>query len=470
MFQRNDTYRFVSLGSTTNGSDVNYRTEYNRDHARVLHSPAFRRLQGKTQLFPIQESDFFRNRLTHSLEVSQIAKSIAIKLKAEYPDLDIEPEVCEIAGLVHDIGHPPYGHNGEAALDRCMRACGGFEGNAQTIHILTRLEKKEYPKNGDIYDKKRGTDNRVGLNLTARVIASALKYDNAIQVVRDEKDTLKKGYYYSELPLIDKVKSCLVDTDEYDIDAFKTIECGVMDIADDIAYSTYDIEDAFKAGFLTPYDLLAASDEVLELISEKLKKDEISLSVQECREVLSEIFGSMLEPFIEKQKAAIDSDNYDMTVKDNLIDFYRYSKTAASDGYFRTRFTSSLVNSFVNGIRIDIDEANPVLSHVYLDDKTLKEVNVLKHFSYVSLINSSRLKVAESRGFEIITKMFEKLCKEGGQVLLPEDTKQLYRLSDNEVWRKRVICDFIAGMTDRYALEFYGRLFSENPQSIFKPL
>jgi dGTPase len=113
-----------------------------QNYARVLHSPAFRRLQNKTQLFPGYESDFFRNRLTHSLEVAQIAKTIAHKLKKEYPELDLEPDVCEIAGLMHDLGHPPFGHNGEMALDECMSQDGGFEGNAQTLRIITRLEKK----------------------------------------------------------------------------------------------------------------------------------------------------------------------------------------------------------------------------------------------------------------------------------------------------------------------------------------
>lgn len=121
-------------------------------------------------------------------------------------------------------------------------------------------------------------------------------------------------------------------------------------------------------------------------------------------------------------------------------------------------------------MKVEINTECPILSRVYFDDETLLRVNILKHFSYVSLISSSRLKVAESRGNEIVRKMFEKLFKGGGDVLLPEDTKQLFNASLDELWRARVICDFIAGMTDRYALEFYCRLFSENPQTIFKPL
>jgi deoxyguanosinetriphosphate triphosphohydrolase, putative len=185
--------------------DDNFRNEYRRDYGRVLHSPAFRRLVNKTQLFPGSESDFFRNRLTHSLEVAQIAKTIALKIKSENSELEaiIEPDICEIAGLMHDLGHPPFGHNGEKALDDCMKKNGGFEGNAQTIRIITRIEKKERP---EILIDAEGKDQRVGLNLTARVIASALKYDECIPKIREPEEKLVKGYYESEKSIIDEVK------------------------------------------------------------------------------------------------------------------------------------------------------------------------------------------------------------------------------------------------------------------------
>ncbi len=120
------------------------RSAFRRDYGRLLHCPAFRRLQGKTQLFPGHESDFFRNRLTHSLEVAQVAKGIALKINKTCPgfqDSPIDLDLVEFAGLAHDLGHPPFGHNGERALDDCMKNCGGFEGNAQTLRILSRVEK-----------------------------------------------------------------------------------------------------------------------------------------------------------------------------------------------------------------------------------------------------------------------------------------------------------------------------------------
>ena len=178
-----------------------YRSDFRRDYARLLHSPAFRRLQGKTQLFPGIESDFFRNRLTHSLEVAQIAKSIALRLNGtdgylrRYP---IDRDLIETAALAHDLGHPPFGHNGEEALDACMRCMGGFEGNAQTLRILARLEKKE----PDVPIRSKADDG-VGLDLTYRTLASVLKYDSCIPAERKCDARISKGYYCSERVLVE---------------------------------------------------------------------------------------------------------------------------------------------------------------------------------------------------------------------------------------------------------------------------
>ena len=228
-----------------------YRTAWRVDYARLVHCPAFRRLQGKTQLFP-GESDFFRNRLTHSIEVAQIAKSIAIKLNYENfsemtdSDYQISPDVAEFAALAHDLGHPPFGHNGEVALDTCMSAhgLGGFEGNAQTLRILSRIEKKR-TKGLPAVEFIDGQDMRAGLNLTYRTLASILKYDKKIPV-REKGARVEKGYYEEEAALVREIKEHLTGIKGY-TEPIKTIECQIMDIADDIAYSTYDLEDAMKA-------------------------------------------------------------------------------------------------------------------------------------------------------------------------------------------------------------------------------
>lgn len=463
----NNAFRFFPIEDQ---NEQKYRNEYRRDYARVLHSPSFRRLEHKTQLFPGHESDFFRNRLTHCLEVAQISKSLALKIKNEYPYSVVEPDVCEIAGLMHDLGHPPFGHNGEHALDQCMIHFGGFEGNAQTLRIICRLEKKEInEENGEpLCVTCEGKDIRTGLNLTARTIASAIKYDKVIPISREKKRSLVKGYYRSEKSMLDKIKEELGCKGAKN---FKTIECSIMDLADDIAYSTYDMEDAFKAGFLTPLEMMAVEKSVLNKIIVKLEKDGIHKTVDDCRIGLYEIFNGIWQEAIDQQKCVSANDAlFEEYTLATVMSIYKHSKNVAAVGYSRTKFTSGLVNEFIEGVEYVHNKNNPLLSTVRFNSDIKFKVNLLKHFTYEYLINSPRLKVVENRGEEIIDKIFKRLASEGGEIFLPQDFQTLYNTFTEDVDKKRVICDFIAGMTDRYALEFYGRLYSENPQTIFKPL
>ena len=472
LYTSNDTWRSIPLIQKKDLPLEDYRTEWRRDYSRVLHSPSFRRLSKKTQLFPGDESDFFRDRLTHSLEVAQIAKDIAIKLNAskefKQKKWEVNSDICEIAGLMHDLGHPPFGHNGERALDDCMKMYGGFEGNAQTIRIITRLEKKEL-LGGIVIDNKRN-DQRRGLNLTARVIASALKYDASIPFERADHDKLVKGYYISEKNAIYDVKENVIGRKNTSGFIFKTIECSIMDIADDIAYSTYDIEDAFKAGFLNPLSIMSISDDIIEQIIKKLDKP---TNKNDVRIELKAVFGDIWYELINTQQRSIkaDTDLFNERTLENFLKIYNKSQSLPSDGYMRTEFTSYLVSKFIDGIRFEINDDFPPLSKVYLEPHVELVVNILKHFAYVALINSSRLKIAEFRGYDIVKRIFETLSndeKEGFR-LLPEDFQELYH-AINPKQKNRIVCDFISGMTDRYALEFYCRLFSENPQTIFKPL
>jgi dGTPase len=263
------------LESSGDKESVPFRSEWRKDYGRIIHSPSLRRLQGKTQLFPNNENDFYRNRLTHSLEVAQIAKSIAMKINHEHlsglQGLDLD--IVELAALAHDLGHPPFGHNGETSLDECMRDVdGGFEGNAQTFRILARLEKKVTKTKNDLGEGiavLNGKDNRCGLNLTARSLAAILKYDKKIPARNADREAKQnkvfKGYYECDLDIVVAIKQSVLGIDIKEIEErrikFKTIECQIMDIADDIAYSTYDLEDAFKAGFLNPLKLVSFGDE-----------------------------------------------------------------------------------------------------------------------------------------------------------------------------------------------------------------
>lgn len=462
-----------------------YRSEFRRDYARVLHSASFRRLQNKTQLFPGYESDFFRNRLTHSLEVAQIARGIADKLRFEYEEAQIiDPDVCETAGLLHDIGHPPFGHNGERALDTCMRDSGGFEGNAQTLHIITRLEKKESGY-ANCFDE-RGNDLRCGLNLTFRTIGAVLKYDKKIPYQRGSSDGLIKGYYACDFDVVQKMKEALVGDNPPS--PFKTIECQIMDIADDIAYSTYDLEDAFKAGFLTPFSMMASNDALYDHIGEKIypgsptASDDVRHEVIELFEFVWKNMGQSTERADTEgsDDSAQDRENEEIGVNDEssqarglltgVLDAYEYSEQVAKNGFLRTMFTSGLVNTFINGVTFQYDEKYPILSRIEIDPGIKRRIEILKRFTYNAIISSSMLRVVENRGYEIVTRLFEKLSSSEGISYLPEDYQELYKQAEKHNKHKRVVCDFIAGMTDRYALEFYERLFSVNPQTIFKPL
>jgi dGTPase len=196
LYPNEDTKRKVE----TRAKSGDGRTPFRRDWSRLIHSPCFRRLQGKTQLFPSDENDFYRNRLTHSLEVSQIASGIAENFNAKpdsfFAENPIDVDLVYFAGLAHDLGHPPFGHNGEKALDKLMARYGGFEGNAQTLRILARLEKKEtesFPSTEDPQSVVDNKDFRCGLNVTYRSLASVLKYDSLIPQIKEDRKEGDRG-------------------------------------------------------------------------------------------------------------------------------------------------------------------------------------------------------------------------------------------------------------------------------------
>ncbi|WP_323794526.1 deoxyguanosinetriphosphate triphosphohydrolase [Nocardioides sp.] len=236
------------------------RTPFERDRARVVHAASSRRLAAKTQVVGPASDDFVRNRLTHSLEVAQVARDLSRALGSQ-------PDIAETAALAHDLGHPPFGHNGERVLAEIAQSCGGFEGNAQTLRVLTRLEAKTFDAQGA----------SVGLNLTRATLDACTKYPWA----RGEgPDPLKFGVYADDRGTFDWLRADAQGTR-------RCLEAQVMDLADDVAYSVHDVEDGTVAGHvdLTRLDTAGVWQTLREWYLPDASDDELDAGLARLRTV-----------------------------------------------------------------------------------------------------------------------------------------------------------------------------------------
>lgn len=392
---------------------------FQRDYARIMYSSSFRRLQGKMQLLSIKNDQFFRNRLTHSLEVSQIARSIANTIG--YSSSEIY--VVEAGALAHDIGNPPFGHSGERCLHNIFSDIGGFEGNAQTLRILTNLEKKR--------------ENFRGLNLTYRTLLSVLKYFNSFCYEEYEK-AKKAGKTDKQKFIYDSDYDIIKDLIQNNNVILRTLDVQIVDIADEIAYAAHDLEDGLRVRAYT-------IDEIL----------------QDYQATYGSTEGfKTLEYTVEKakEKAGYGKSHIAST---------EYSKL------FRQELSSSLIHTFLN----DIDMIN--VSDEYKNSKYTNQqselqfrtcaelVSGLKTIVFKCINNNDRVYSYEQNGDKLLVKLSQ-LYIENPMYLPPEyRAKELMSQypdlegCDKNSLQKRLVCDYISGMMDSYAISTYEKFFGE---------
>jgi dGTPase len=445
------------------------RNAYERDRTRAIHCPAFRRLQGKTQILGTKEGDFHRTRLTHSLEVASIGQSIVhhlalnnklsksnsnktnhtnktLKLsQAALSELMPADDLIHVICLLHDIGHPPFGHGGEAALNYMMRNHGGFEANGQTLRLLTKLE---------------GSYGVFGLDLTRRTLLGLLKYpvpyskalapiapmmpvevNTTHKTIRVNDWLPPKAYFDSEQPEIDWLLSSFSQNDrdlfqsfakkpedkKHGKARFYSFDCSIMNIADDIAYGIHDLEDAIHLHFINQNQFDNADFRALLA--------QITLDNMAAEKLLNQLFS---RDITERKQAIGEMVNYLITatmIVENHPDF-----------------------------------ENPILQYqVRLQEEAEALLTYLMKAIYQHVIDSQEARIFEFGGLTVILRLFDAFSANPSN-LLDKKNRALFQAASDEKAALRVISDYIASMTDEYAYRMHERLFGFNTRTIFERL
>ncbi len=416
-----------------------HRSPFQRDRARILHSAAFRRLQAKTQVMGVGQSDFYRTRLTHSLEASQIGSGITAQLRAKYPQqcqqlLPQDDSLIEAICLAHDIGHPPFGHGGEVALNYMMHNFGGFEGNGQTFRIVTNLEPYT---------------EHFGMNLSRRTLLGLLKYPQIIDRLAKHQipaapvnfRQLKasdwhppKGLYADDIEMLEWVLMPLSDNDkaqfqqlqakenDHQKTKFKSFDCSIMELADDIAYGIHDLEDAIVTAMVAKDSFVAFVIEPLQMVDDAWLQTAVAT-------LADKLFSRQHH----LQKEAIGSlVNYLIT----SIELVDLNKTVGTD------FVEPLLR---------FNAALPV--------KVAAVLTIFKQFVYRFVIKQTDIQRMEYKGQQIVMELFEAFNSDP-QRLLPDATSQRWLYAcENSQNPQRIIADYLSGMTDEYATKVYNSLF-----------
>lgn len=386
------------------------RSDFARDRARVLHSSGWRRLAAKTQvLSPTSGIDFARNRLTHSLEVAQIGRELAVSL-------GLSQDVVDTACLAHDLGHPPFGHNGERALNEWVADFGGFEGNAQTLRILTRLEPKRFTPAGE----------SIGLNLTRATLDASCKYPWSLEEANP--GSAKFGYFADDAGVFEWLRSGAPDR-------HKCAEAQVMDLSDDIAYSVHDFEDAIVSEHIDPTILTARSGHA-SLIR--------AVATWAGGEYTSDELG-----------AAFDR----MSRRDTWLTSWDGSRR---DQAKLKNFTSDMIGRFArDSIKATLAATTGPLARyggdVVVPRQVEAEIAVLKGIVAAFVMQAGRRQPTYRRQRSLLIELLHTLWEAGHSQLEPAYAAD-FREADSEAAARRAIIDQVASLTDQSAIAWYHRL------------
>ncbi|MDC0472956.1 dNTP triphosphohydrolase [Pelagibacteraceae bacterium] len=348
------------------------RSPYQRDRDRIIHSTAFRRLKHKTQVFVNTSSDHYRTRITHSLEVSQIARTLA-------KHFQLNEDLCETLSLAHDLGHTPFGHAGENSLNECMEKFGGFDHNIQTIRIVTLLENKYY--------------NFKGLNLSIETLDGLVKHNGPIYDLTSYKKILGKNIFKNKINF--KKNSSL--------------ESQIASISDDIAYNSHDLEDGLKSNLFMLDDLYEIPI-LNNIVKKNIKMIKTKNKELVLRQIIREVINEMVKDVI-------------LNIKKN-IKIYK--------------------------IKTSKDVCNLTENIVCFSDKMVLFDSSIKNFLRTKMYYSPLVLSKTNKGKKIIKFLFNKIRKK------PKKFLKINNLKTYHV--ERLTSDFIAGMTDRYAINLYNNI------------
>ena len=348
------------------------RNDFQRDRDRIIHSTAFRRLKHKTQVFVNTSGDHFRTRITHSLEVSQIARTLS-----KY--FNLNEDLSETLSLAHDLGHTPFGHAGEEALNDCMKNYGGFDHNIQTLRIVTILENR-------YYDFK-------GLNLSIETIDGLIKHNGPVKDVTNLNRILGNNFFKKKI----------------NFTLNSSLEAQIASISDDIAYNSHDLEDGLKSNLfdLNHLNNIPVLNKIILKHKKKLKRHSIDLVI---RQIIRETINQMVSDVISTTKK-----NIRLYKIKNLNDIYRTKKQLVA-------FSQNM----------------------QIFDKKIK--SFLKQKMYFH----KKVKFKTNYGRKIIVRLFSQIKKN------PRKYINIKKYDNSNI--ERIICDYIAGMTDRYAINLYNQL------------